>query len=150
MDAVVDVPVVIGDGSRKGIRMNDTIMVHDLRRGPHAISRDLWGVFFEDISYAADGGLASEMVQNGAFEYCREDSPSWSTFTAWSKICPSDGAAAFGVRTRDCVAEENPHYVAVEVPDGVPEGSVALENTGFDGMVLNSGEIYHFRSGPVP
>ncbi len=33
------------------------------------ISPDLFGLFFEDINYAADGGLYAELVQNRSFEY---------------------------------------------------------------------------------
>lgn len=34
---------------------------------------DLFGIFFEDINYAADGGLYGELVQNRAFEYSSID-----------------------------------------------------------------------------
>ena len=32
-----------------------------------AISGTLFGIFFEDLNYAADGGLYAEMVQNRSF-----------------------------------------------------------------------------------
>ncbi|RAZ93853.1 alpha-L-arabinofuranosidase, partial [Klebsiella oxytoca] len=35
----------------------------------HNISDMLYGVFFEDIKFAADGGLYAEMVQNRSFEF---------------------------------------------------------------------------------
>ena len=38
-----------------------------------AISPDLFGIFFEDINYAADGGLYAELVQNRSFEYTAAD-----------------------------------------------------------------------------
>ena len=47
------------------------------------ISDKLIGIFFEDISYAADGGLYAEMVQNRDFEYTPKDHKGWNAFTAW-------------------------------------------------------------------
>ncbi|MFQ9810190.1 MAG: hypothetical protein ACLRYB_12050 [Segatella copri] len=42
------------------------------------------GIFFEDISRAADGGLSAEMLQNGDFEYNKEDHRhQWNATTAW-------------------------------------------------------------------
>ena len=37
------------------------------------ISTDLFGVFFEDINYSADGGLYAELIQNRSFEYSPSD-----------------------------------------------------------------------------
>jgi|GEM_PF-6811041 len=41
-----------------------------------AISPNLFGIFFEDINYAADGGLCAELVQNRSFEYTLSDNGS--------------------------------------------------------------------------
>lgn len=49
---------------------------------------DLFGIFFEDINHAADGGLYAEMVQNRSFEFEPIDNKSYNSFTAWEK---SDG-----------------------------------------------------------
>jgi hypothetical protein len=35
---------------------------------PHQVSRDLWGVFFEELNHAGEGGLYSQQIQNTAFE----------------------------------------------------------------------------------
>ena len=51
-----------------------------------AISPDLFGIFFEDINYAADGGLYAELVQNRSFEYSLSDHNGWNSFTAWEYI----------------------------------------------------------------
>ena len=47
------------------------------------ISKDLFGVFFEDLSYAADGGLYAELVQNRSFEYSASDRKEWNPLTGW-------------------------------------------------------------------
>ena len=113
--------------------------------GCRSISKDLWGVFFEDISCSADGGLNSEMVQNGAFEYSRADRPDWCSFTSWNKFVPERSFAAWAVRTADPVAVENPHYVRAEIGD-VAGGPAILENVGFDGMTFRVGETYRLSA----
>lgn len=122
--------------------MTDKLVATLNKNGVRKISTDLWGIFFEDISYSGDGGLNSELVQNGAFEYNRADQPDWSNYTAWRKIVPSGSFAAFGVRENDPVATENPHYAVAEI-GSVEGGAPALENLGFDGMVFRAGETYH-------
>ena len=54
--------------------MTDKLIATLNKAGVRAISTDLWGIFFEDISYSGDGGLNADLVQNGAFEYNRADS----------------------------------------------------------------------------
>ena len=46
-----------------------------------AISPDLVGIFYEDLSHAADGGLYAELVQNRDFEYSPADTPTLPTRT---------------------------------------------------------------------
>ncbi|MBW3092460.1 alpha-L-arabinofuranosidase [Bifidobacterium sp. 82T10] len=123
--------------------MTDKLVATLDKAGVRKVSTDLWGIFFEDISYSGDGGLNSELVQNGAFEYNRADKNDWSNYTAWRKIVPAGSFAAFGVREAAPVATENPHYAVVEV-GSVDGGPVALENIGFDGMVFRAGETYDF------
>src|SRR5438309_520226 len=50
------------------------------------ISPDLFGVFFEDLSYAADGGLYAELVQNRSFDYSPLDRPEWNATTGWEVV----------------------------------------------------------------
>ena len=38
-------------------------------KGGKMISDELIGIFFEDISSSADGGLYAELIENGSFEY---------------------------------------------------------------------------------
>ncbi|NMM94598.1 alpha-L-arabinofuranosidase C-terminal domain-containing protein [Bifidobacterium oedipodis] len=125
--------------------MTDQLVATLDKAGVRAISTDLWGVFFEDISSSADGGLNSDLVQNGAFEYTRADSRDWSNYTAWRKLVPAGSFGAFGIRDVNPVAAENPHYARFEI-GSVEGGPVGLENIGFDGMVLRAGETYHFSA----
>lgn len=58
-----------------------TITVHPDQ--PGADLGDLYGIFFEDLNHAADGGLYAEMVQNRSFEFCMVDNPEYHALTAW-------------------------------------------------------------------
>lgn len=94
------------------------------------ISDKLVGVFFEDISYAADGGLYAEMVQNRDFEYTSCDRKDWMASTAWRS------AGGLKIMTDKPLSKNNPHY-AVLTTD-------TLYNTGWDGMLVRKGESYDF------
>ena len=57
-------------------------------KGGKLISDELLGIFFEDISSSADGGLYAELVQNGSFEYNPNEKDGWGPATAWKVIRP--------------------------------------------------------------
>ena len=100
----------------------------------------MWGIFFEDINYGADGGLNADLVQNGAFEYNYADHTQWTNYSFWNKEYAPGTYAAFSISTDNPVAEENPHHPVVDV-----EGGPAwLTNDGFDGMTFTVGERYTF------
>ena len=103
-----------------GHTMTDKLTATLDKAGVRAISTDLWGIFFEDISYSGDGGLNADLVQNGAFEYNRADSIDWSNYSFWRKIVPEGSFAAFCIHDNDPVATENPHYATVEVEHALP------------------------------
>ncbi|MBD9165918.1 MAG: alpha-L-arabinofuranosidase [Parabacteroides johnsonii] len=103
------------------------------------ISDELFGVFFEDLNYAADGGLYAELVQNRDFEYSSEDGSreGWDSGYAWYA---KDGNATLTIAVTDPVHENNPHYAVLDVQ----EPGAALCNDGFDGISLKRGEKYDF------
>jgi len=53
-------------------------------QGGKKISPDLFGLFFEDINYAADGGLYAEQVQNRSFEYNPTERREWNPLSFWT------------------------------------------------------------------
>lgn len=104
------------------------------------ISPTLFGIFFEDLSYAADGGLYAELVQNRSFEYSGADARGWNSLTGW-ELAPGSGAVA-SVRVENTAPlnDRNPDYAVLTV---IKAGTgVALRNGGFDGMALKAGETY--------
>lgn len=106
------------------------------------ISDKLIGIFFEDINYAADGGLYAELVQNRDFEYSEADvkgrNKEWKADFAWTL---EGKGGTWEIRTSEPVHENNPNYAVVDV--GQPE-QVALLNEGFDGICVRKGEKYDF------
>ena len=96
-----------------------------------SISEKLVGVFFEDISYAADGGLYAELVQNRDFEYSSSDRNEWNATTSWRAA-----SGKINVLTDNPLSKNNPHYVAVT--------SDTLYNSGWDGIKVRKGAKFDF------
>ena len=94
-----------------------------------AISDKLVGIFFEDISYAADGGLYAELVQNRDFEYSSSDRNEWNALTAW------EHSKGVRVETAQPLSKVNAHYVVM--------GADTLYNIGWDG-IADKGAAYDF------
>ena len=121
------------------------INVHADRTKP--ISEHLIGIFFEDINYAADGGLYAELVQNRDFEYMSSDrggDPKWNAQTAWGLVSPAGTSgvvdAAVSIRTEQPVHAVNPHYMELFVQTV----GAGIYNEGFDGICLKKGEKYDY------
>lgn len=108
-----------------------------------AISPHLIGIFFEDINYAADGGLYAELVQNRDFEYSETDGgreKDWGPKKAWTLRQTAEGAS-FTIESEQPLHPNNAHYAALEVP---ADGAVTLLNNGYDGIALQRGAKYDF------
>lgn len=102
---------------------------------------DMFGIFFEDINHAADGGLYAELVRNRAFEFSSIDNNSYNPLTAWEKI--SGGVADLYVESTDYVNAQNPHYLVIDVKRSGHD--VGVCNTGFNtGIPLVEKEKYSF------
>jgi len=112
-----------------------------VERNGRAISPDLFGVFFEDINYAADGGLYAELVQNRSFEYQATEQITWNSVTAWEFTERGGGKGRWTVDAGDPVHPNNPHYVAVHASK--PGTGVGIVNSGFDGIPVRAGESYN-------
>lgn len=104
---------------------------------------DLFGIFFEDLNHAADGGLYGELVQNRSFEFDRVDSQEYHAMTAWSLVERGDSVAQAHVETTNPLNRNNPHYLVLEVMTEGDGGGIA--NEGFQpGIPLEKGKAYHF------
>lgn len=119
-------------------------------KGGKEISSNLFGLFFEDINYAADGGLYAELVQNRSFEYNPTEQSDWNPFSFWEYISPGFSYGRISVETKAPVHTNNPHYMVLEVEHVGHEAKfsgisgVGIKNSGFDGFVVRAGEQYNF------
>ncbi|MDE6859521.1 MAG: carbohydrate binding domain-containing protein [Duncaniella sp.] len=98
------------------------------------ISDKLIGIFFEDINYAADGGLYGELIQNRDFEYTpsdRKGEVTWNSRHSWD----ADGDGTFSIKTSEPIHPNNPHYASIQ-------GPLTLTNFGYDGITVRKGEKY--------
>ena len=93
------------------------------------IQPTMYGIFFEDINYAADGGLYAEMVKNRSFEF-PQHLMGWRAFGNFE--VEDDGPF-----------ERNPHYVRLGY-SGHRDKITGLENEGFFGIAVKEGATYRF------
>lgn len=93
------------------------------------IQPTMYGLFFEDINYAADGGLYAELIKNRSFEF-PQNLLGWKTY----------GNVAL---QKDGPFERNPHYVRLSDP-GHSHKHTGLENEGFFGVGLKKDAEYRF------
>lgn len=102
------------------------------------VSPHLFGIFFEDINYGADGGLYAELVQNRDFEYMKgEGGGNWGPAYAWS-LTEAGKPVELTIVTADPIHANNSHYITI------PEATAArqLVNTGYDGITVRKGVDY--------
>lgn len=114
------------------------------------ISTDLFGLFFEDINYAADGGLYAEQVQNRSFEYNPTERKEWHPLSYWEYITTGFSYGRISVETNNPVHANNPHYIVLDVEHiGKEEkftgvSGVGIKNFGFEGMIVKANDRYNF------
>ena len=114
-------------------------------RNAKKISPDLFGLFFEDINYAADGGLYAELIQNRSFEYNPAERKEWHPLYNWEYFTTGYSYGKVNIETNQPVHPNNPHYTVLEAEHIFQQdGSVGIRNQGFDGILVKSGESYHF------
>ncbi|GCB50987.1 alpha-N-arabinofuranosidase [Streptomyces sp. NL15-2K] len=113
---VTDYAITV-DPSAQGAKIDDT----------------MYGVFFEDINRAADGGLYAELVQNRSFEYSTADNTSYTPLTSWTV----DGAGQV-VNDDGRLNERNRNYLSLGAGSSVT-------NAGYNtGVHVDEGKKYDF------
>ena len=119
-------------------KSNYTLNV-DASNKVHSISDMLYGIFIEDINFAADGGLYAEMVQNRSFEFT--SLAAGNEKHAWSDV----GTVTAQVKKNDTsgyLNANNPNYMVVT---NTSSSDAGIANKGFlDGMSIVSGNKYKF------
>ncbi len=98
------------------------------------IAKTMWGIFFEDINFGADGGLYAELVKNRSFEF--DDA-----MMGWSQILSADSDGRTTVVVKEPYDEKNPRCLRLTASTGQAFG---VSNEGFRGMGIRQGQSYWF------
>ncbi|WP_210574952.1 alpha-L-arabinofuranosidase C-terminal domain-containing protein [Streptomyces sp. GESEQ-4] len=97
------------------------------------IDDTMYGVFFEDINRAADGGLYAELVQNRSFEYSTADNSSYTPLTSWTAA-----GSAEVVNDSGRLNDRNRNYLSLGAGSSVT-------NAGYNtGIRVEQGKRYDF------
>jgi alpha-N-arabinofuranosidase len=136
--AIVMFPIALISQEQQG----KTVIRIDATHPGAAISPKMFGIFFEDINFGADGGLYPERIKNRSFEF---DQP----LTGWHAILPISSKGTLDrtkgeldVRTESPLNETNPHYLRM----AAYEPGFGLWNTGFRGIGVENGAEYRFSA----
>jgi alpha-N-arabinofuranosidase len=122
-------------------RQNPAVISVDAAHPGAPIARTMYGIFFEDINFAADGGLYPELVKNRSFEF-QEPLTGWHEDLGISSKGLANPKGEISVRTEDPLNESNPHYLRVRVY----EPGFEFWNTGFRGIGLEANAEYRFSA----
>ena len=95
----------------------------------------MWGIFFEDINFAADGGLYAELVKNRSFEFYKPK-------MGWTLKSKAVDSSQFNILSRGACNEANPRFARIKA--GLTADPVCLSNEGFRGMGIKKDNQYLF------
>lgn len=107
------------------------VMNIDMNGQVKTISPEMYGIFFEDINFGADGGLYAELVKNRSFEFP-------NSLVGWTPF------GLVSVEDEDPCFERNPHYVRI-TNDG-RRLRAGIQNEGFRGIGLEAGKEYRLTA----
>jgi alpha-L-arabinofuranosidase len=110
------------------------ITVHADKPGAQ-VSPTMWGVFFEDINFSADGGIYAELVKNRSFEF-------YKPMMGWKEVKTDGGIGKVLIVNLGKVKPQNPRYAQVKV--NAEKGTYALSNEGFRGIGMEQNMQYNF------
>jgi alpha-N-arabinofuranosidase len=99
------------------------------------VSPNMWGVFFEDINFAADGGLYAELVKNRSFEFLKP-------LMGWKEVKGDGGNGSTLIINRGEKNANNPRFARITVKKIT--GYYGLINEGFRGIGVQQGKQYNF------
>ncbi|MFF5426717.1 MULTISPECIES: alpha-L-arabinofuranosidase C-terminal domain-containing protein [unclassified Streptomyces] len=123
-----------------------TLSVDAAGTGP-AIDPTMYGVFFEDINNAADGGLYAELVQNRSFEFGPADNRSYTPLTSWQQTASGGATGTLKVvDDAERLNERNRNHLRVDLAGtGGTTGRFGVVNSGYGaGIALKEGRRYDF------
>ena len=147
----------------------------DLGQKGAVVSPNLYGIFFEEISHAGDGGLYAELVQNRGFEehvlpsgmtyrdgkayapdamnYEHRNNRNWNIpwnmeekkMTGWKVTGLKATVKGEVVEAKTPLHQNTPHAMQLDIKKVQKGGKAVLANTGYWGIGLKAGERYDLR-----
>ena len=114
-----------------GVKAQSKTLVVNAKTTIAPIQPSMWGLFFEDINFAADGGIYAELVKNRSFEF-------YKPLMGWKKTGEEYVGQFQIINSQN---ENNPRFLRLESLHGKELG---LVNEGFRGMGVKAGENYLF------
>src|SRR5690242_7150561 len=112
-----------------------TLIAVDASHPGAAMSPNMFGIFIEDINFAADGGLYPERIKNRSFEFSEP-------LAGWHGLVLGRATGELDVRTDEALNESNPHYLRVRTY----EPGYRVWNSGFRGIGVESGAEYRLSA----
>jgi len=107
----------------------------DINKPTAKISPNMWGIFFEDINFSADGGLYAELIKNRSFEFSKP-------LMGWKEVRGDGGSGSTLIINRGNENVNNPRFARITVKNNT--GYYGLNNEGFRGMGVKKDEQYNF------
>lgn len=147
----------------------------DMSKKGAVVSPNLYGIFFEEISHAGDGGLYAELVQNRGFEehvlpssmtykkgrafaidsqnYEHRNNRKWNIpwnmeekkMTGWKVVGEKSAVKGEVIKVSSPLHANTPHAMQLKISQMQKGGKAKLINTGYWGMGLKQGEKYDLR-----
>lgn len=102
------------------------------RPGPR-LNKTQYGVFFEEIAHAGDGGLYAELVRNRSFEDSSDSIPDWTLYTN------ANASGTMSLETTALLNSAQSHALKLDVRF---PGTVGLANGGYWGINVVKGRKY--------
>jgi len=125
---VVPIAVAVSQPS-----LSASLTVHADRPGPK-ISPSLYGIFFEEINHAGDGGLYAELIRNRSFEESSQP-------VHWRMVKEGMVDAEMAIDSLYSVSEKNEKYLKIKVLLAL-EGHIGIANSGYWGIAVTKGSSY--------
>lgn len=116
------------------IAQNTQNLVVQINKPVTEIQPTMWGIFFEDINFSADGGLYAELIKNRSFEFS-------SPLMGWKEI-KKGGSGKILINNHAASNLANPRFARLTID--AEKGSYGLENEGFRGIGVQKDKRYNF------
>jgi alpha-N-arabinofuranosidase len=126
--------VLIATQSQFVVAQSNTIIVQVDKPGA-GVPATLYGLFFEDINFGADGGLYPERVKNRSFEFP-------DAMMAWQKLEREGANGTVDIKEDSPLSAKNPHYLRLAT--NAKSQGFGVMNEGFRGIGIQQGKSYVF------